>query len=43
MLVCENYAAVVFFFIFVFRRVRSRVAALPERFDKLVALLVAGE
>src|ERR1039458_7106871 len=36
-------AAVVLFLEFVLRRVRSRVAAQPELFDKLVTLLVVGE
>src|SRR5664280_410525 len=36
-------AAVVFFLVFVLRRVGSGIAAQPELLDKLVALLVVGE
>src|ERR1017187_7997577 len=36
-------AAVVFFLVFILRRVRSGIAAQPELLDKLVTLLVVGE
>ena len=37
------YAAVVFFFEFVFFGVRGGIAALPEGFDELVTLFVVGK